>query len=358
MRERLYAIQALRALAALAVVTYHSIETVSRALPSGTVNLTVMDLGWLGNFGVDVFFVISGFIMIYSHYDDFAVPGSQWRFLSNRFRRIVPNYWALTMIGALVILLMPSLSSMGRTFDPYWVFASLMFIPYASNSGIQLPVLGLGWTLNYEMYFYFVFSFVLLLPRRLGLLIMALWFLASIAIGSLIEPHAHSPLTKQMTSWLLIEFLMGICVGVAFKKGAFLRTIPATLLLVSIIPMLFASLHLRENGTLSQVFRLVFFGYSAIAILSAATLCNYFRKIRVPKILLLLGSASYSLYLTHVFTLPFAYKIISEIKQHIPFELAVLFLIVLSAIVAIIFYSLFEKPVERFLRPAQKIEIA
>jgi len=351
MHERLNTLQALRALAALAVVFYHTIAAVARSYPDGTIPATVMNIGWLGSFGVDVFFVISGFIMVYAHYDDFQVPGSQRRFLSKRLRRIVPNYWLLTTVGVLAILLMPTLSQHGRTFDPLWIIASYAFIPWTSDAGITMPVLGLGWTLNYEMYFYVVFSFALLFPRKLAIPLLALVFSISIAVGTIINPE--TPLLKQMTNWLLAEFLGGVVLGVAFKKGRWIPTFSAILLIAFIILMLTASVEWRDNGTFPQHFRLVFFGLPALAIVLATTLCEWIRNLRVPSILLFLGNASYSIYLTHVFTLPLLLKILSALGLQLPFEVTIVVLMVASTIIAVIFYELFERPTQRLLRPAK-----
>lgn len=86
--NRLSAILALRAFAASAVVVYHSVEATLRNVTAETTPPLLKEVAWLGNFGVDVFFVISGFIMIHAHFDDFGTEGASWRFLIRRFVRI------------------------------------------------------------------------------------------------------------------------------------------------------------------------------------------------------------------------------------------------------------------------------
>ena len=353
MRNRLKTLQALRAFAAMAVVFYHTIAATDHAYPDGTIPDSLMNIGWLGGFGVDVFFVISGFIMMYAHWGDFQLPGSQRSFWSNRLRRIVPNYWLLTTVGVLIILLMPSLSQHGRTFDPYWIIASYAFIPWTSDSGITMPVLGLGWTLNYEMYFYVVFSFALLFPRNLAIPLLVLVFLTSIAAGTFISSDA--PLFKQVTSWLLIEFLCGVALAIAFKKGRSVQTSTAVLLVAITFPLLAMALLWRDNGAFPHYLRLVFYGTPALAIVLAATLSEGMRNLRVPAFIILLGDASYSIYLTHLFTLPATLKILPVLGIELYFLLNIVVLVVASAVVGVIFYKLFEHPTQKMLRPTKQL---
>ena len=142
-------LQLLRPIAALGVVFYHT------------------DFRLAGDYhtdflGVSTFFVISGFIMCYITHTDAA------HFLERRIIRIVPLYWLLT---ACVTLLHYGLADNG-----WWLFSSLFFLP-----SDRMPVLGVGWTLNFEMYFYAVFAVALWLNRRFAPLITAAVILAVFA---------------------------------------------------------------------------------------------------------------------------------------------------------------------------------
>src|SRR5690606_35064881 len=104
-----------------------------------------------GDFGVDLFFVISGFIMVHVSRNQFARPGAPLDFVRRRLVRIVPLYWTMTTLMVAVVLLLPQ-SVDTATADPRQWIASYLFIPFErASDGMMRPVLGLGWSLNYEM---------------------------------------------------------------------------------------------------------------------------------------------------------------------------------------------------------------
>ncbi len=141
--RKIESIQSLRAFAALSVV------------------LTHMSIINSGGFGVDIFFIISGFLMMYSTEKGTA---GYWK---KKIIRIVPFYWIMTIFTVLAVKIMPNLFN---SYEVSWIYLikSLLFIPYEHN-GIYQPVLGLGYTLNYEMLFYvFFFISIKMTPKRLG----------------------------------------------------------------------------------------------------------------------------------------------------------------------------------------------
>ena len=126
----------------------------------------------MGAAGVDLFFVISGFVMVVASADLFGQRGAPPYFFLRRLARIVPLYWLLT--GIFVFILFA-----GRHHSSSWLSASevvtsLLFIPHSLPNGAVAPVYGLGWTLNYEMMFYVVFSAVLFLRPRIAIPTLAL----------------------------------------------------------------------------------------------------------------------------------------------------------------------------------------
>ena len=99
--------------------------------------------------GVDLFFVISGFIMVYSSEDLFGARGAWRTFLTRRLVRIVPLYWLTTAI---------TIPLMSLTVDWQSLLGSYFFIPYRAPSNAIVPLHGVGWTLNLEMFFYVIFA--------------------------------------------------------------------------------------------------------------------------------------------------------------------------------------------------------
>src|SRR5215467_2504234 len=146
------AIQFLRALAAAAVVAFHvRFDFVNNVSPPGFLPAAFN----LGAAGVDLFFVISGFVMVYSSESLFGRPNAPATFLLRRIVRIVPLYWLMTSVMLAYVLARgfgPSDAS------PQLALASYFFIPYRRPSGAMDPLYGIGWTLNYEMFFYVVFA--------------------------------------------------------------------------------------------------------------------------------------------------------------------------------------------------------
>lgn len=146
---RVRSIQALRALAALSVVLYHACQWANAGFAIGAA-------------GVDIFFVISGFVMWTTIQDPGLTPG---RFVQRRFWRVAPAYWLVTAIVAAVALAAPNLMSKVYV-TPSHALLSFAFIQHDDPSGVPFPLLPVGWSLNYEAIFYAIVAFALLAPAR------------------------------------------------------------------------------------------------------------------------------------------------------------------------------------------------
>ena len=157
-------IQALRAIAALLVTLGH-LEHEAASLPAATTGYAPILVDLTGA-GVDLFFVISGFVMVYASHDLFATPDAARRFLTRRIARIVPIYWLVTTLFLAIMAASHVLSSAPPTWSE--IAKSYLFVPYMPHGGeVMQPVYKLGWTLNYEMFFYAVFALALLSGRVL-----------------------------------------------------------------------------------------------------------------------------------------------------------------------------------------------
>ena len=273
---RLHALQYLRALAALAVVYSHAVLQVDAYAPH---------LVEFGGFGVDVFFVISGFIMVW-----IAKPGdTPRRFLANRIRRVVPLYWFFTLLMALILVLLPELFKRS-TFAWDTFLLSLAFVPHesAAHPGWLWPIVAPGWSLNYEMYFYLLFALSLVLPAawRVGGAIALLTgvTLVSRAFGE------HSEIARFYGEGMVFEFVLGMLLAVAWQRGLRLPSWLAALMLVLGTALLLAHLPLP---------RLLAFGFPSLLVVAGAV----YIALPVRRWGVLLGDASYALYLSHLFTL-------------------------------------------------------
>ena len=187
----LLSIQYLRAIAALAVVAYHAGQWITAPVAVGAA-------------GVDVFFVISGFVMWITT-DGRTV--SPWRFLRRRAERVIPLYWTATLALAVVATLAPGVFP-HVTPQAWHIARSLLFIPHGNPEGAGFPLLAVGWTLDYEALFYLVFAALLLTPQAGRLTRLALALAALSALG-LAYPAAYTLLFNPM----LMQFAAGAAIG-------------------------------------------------------------------------------------------------------------------------------------------------
>jgi len=299
---KINAIQGLRGIAALLVVADHSLLrfsewTNSHALKSDHL-LYVAEL--LGRHGVEIFFLISGFIMTVTSYEEFGMPNAPANFLWRRIIRIVPLYWLIT---ALVIA---QLVWQGHAPNPATVAKSLAFIPYENEAGSLQPLLRRGWTLNYEMFFYALFAAALVLrPRRgLGAVILAL-VLLTIA-GWIWMTGDCSAKSCEFVGFyaepIILYFAGGIMLGairVYLQRRNRLFAVTADnglgmAIALTGIYVAYASLAAPSNLTYIVG---ILFCVSTTAF--CALLEDNTRLGRLRFMFLLVGEASYSIYMTH-----------------------------------------------------------
>ena len=222
---------------------------------------------WLRG-GVDIFFVISGFIMVKSTDGRSYSPG---QFYLKRIIRIVPIYWIATLAFAL---------SHGWT--GWHGFASLFFIPAAHpQTGSFLPLLEPGWTLNYEMFFYLIFGAFLIVPAKFRLALTCFTLASFVIVGQVYRPGGA---VSFFASSIILEFALGMA----------LAKTRITLPLIA-VPAGFAMMPLLYGLT---DYRLLSLGIPA-AIIVWGLVSSESRIPHVP-ILKSIGDASYSIYLFHL----------------------------------------------------------
>jgi len=276
---RLAGLQLLRGLAALMVLAGHVIAEAEHyfalPLPGDTVPWTR---------GVDIFFVISGFIITLSATRFAAQPMT---FLWRRFLRVAPLYYLFTTLIVATLLLLPG-AAKDTSLEPGQILSSYLFLPFERYDGRIAPVLSLGWTLNYEMFFYVLMGLSLTLPRPVW---VVTGLLSGLALTSLL------PLTGTFfTFWtnpLVLEFLFGIALARAWQLGLSRPCVPTA------IAALVAGLALLILLDPIPLPRFLTAGLPAVLIVASGTL--FCPQIALPG--QIIGDASYALYLSHRFTL-------------------------------------------------------
>ncbi|MDQ0322498.1 exopolysaccharide production protein ExoZ [Pararhizobium capsulatum DSM 1112] len=316
--KTLYGIQYLRALAAIAVVLFHAAEKTDHAFAIGAA-------------GVDVFFVISGFIMWVISENR---PVSPLRFLADRIRRIVPIYWLATaamVLGGLVGLFPNLVLSFQH------IMASLFFVPMRSPSNSEIwPVLVQGWTLNFEMFFYVAFAATLFLPRRLRLPILGTFFAGLVAIGATVS--WQNPLFLTYTRPIILEFVVGVAIGELWLKGLIPPRMRIGIFLLA----------LSLGGFLTiAVLRLPFderiCGPLAVALVLGVLSLEAKGVVRKFSIPAFLGNASYSIYLWHTFAVSVVVKVGTSL--HLPVPLIFALATTGGLVLGCLGYLLIEKPI-------------
>ncbi|HNY65465.1 MAG TPA: acyltransferase [Deltaproteobacteria bacterium] len=321
-------IQSLRAVAALCVVLLTSGGWFAHEYPGAYANPFAY-----GNGGVDLFFIISGFIMLHSIH---AAPAMGARlFMARRIVRIVPLYWVATTFFLALALLFPSMFRQ-YVFEPWHALRSYLFVPQDS-----LPVIRTGWTLVYEMYFYVLLTAFLAAGLRARLYWVAAFLSASSLVGLIWPEYLVYPVFNLLASELLLEFVMGMLLFSAFRRG-FRVGVPAAAGLVAAGMFLFPVL---DGST-----RLLSLGIPMALIFSGVVLCR--REMLNFRALHVLGDASYSLYLIQVLAVPACGKVVRMLPID-TYALAIpltAFYLAAAVAAALVLHFTLERPLTDFLK--------
>jgi exopolysaccharide production protein ExoZ len=334
----LVSIQWLRAIAALMIVLHHANHHANLLRSSANQPETEL-LGFAGWwFGIHIFFVVSGFIMVHTTHD-FGGTGAFGKFLWRRLVRVVPLYWIMTTIMVAALILEPN--AIDLTADRLaYVIKSYLFIPVLRAAGDMRPLVGQGWTLTYEMFFYAAFALATLLPRRLGIGALTAVFVVLVVVGRRLD--VSTPVLYTWTDGLLLEFLMGVTLALAYEKGF---RIPG-----------WAAVAVVIAGTIMIIVGLpgpsfVSAGVPAALIFGGAVLGPRLSDTRWTRWLTVIGDASYSLYLTHTLLVrPLRLLWTAGLGAGLPVWLFIVLVVVVSVVLAIASYRFVERPLTSYLQ--------
>ena len=337
--QKLRTIEMLRAIAALLVVMFHA---------QGLFGLRTGKTPFGGLFvsgyrGVDLFFVISGFIIAHVHARDVGRPWRLANYAFNRAARIYPAVWIMTLFAASLYAVGYGGADKADKLAGWSVTASLLLLPQVGDALVSVT-----WSLKYEMFFYVVFA-VLIVNQRAGLVVLGLWQ-AAVLVVSAAWPTEPLGMEGYYLRSLCLEFSVGIacawCVG---------------------RPLLVARMHLAVGQWLLLALGLSGFGYGlyiaeyadwagvpcalgAGAIIVALILLEQSGRIRVPQGLVVLGGASYSIYLVHFSVITVLAMALAHARA-IPLSNAVFLAgAAISVAAGVAFDRFIDQPIQRALR--------
>jgi peptidoglycan/LPS O-acetylase OafA/YrhL len=325
-------IQMLRAIAAILVVLHHALP--HYAAMGG-------DLSWIrhisawGFLGVDIFFVISGFIMAYTTFHKERGLKSAKTFMKHRLFRIYLGYWPF-FLAAVFLLLIKDPAKL-HSYDLVGSF----FLTNADMFQLVLPV---SWSLSYELYFYVLFAATLFISVRSLYRIIPAVSLGLFLLTTYLFWHPVLPASFFYSPFLL-EFFAGVLIYMYRDTLLRLWILPVALL-IGLYAYRYGILHESKNGWI----RIMTFGTGAAMTLLVALILEKFALYRAGKLLVSIGNASYTLYLSHLLILGFFYysglRDLFTSQSSILFPLLGLCIILLLCIIfSLIYYRYIEKPV-------------
>jgi exopolysaccharide production protein ExoZ len=339
MERKLYSIQYLRGMAAISVVIAHA-----GAHPISDPSYI---LDRLGQLGVTLFFVISGFIMV-------AITGTgrlnPVEFVLRRVMRVAPLYWVFTSLAAALALTAPSLFKNTVFTLPHFV-QSLLFVPHESpGTGSTSPLLSLGWTLNYEMFFYLCFACCAWFMASTRVTVLTLAFVGLSVAGLLLQPMGSVFAFYANPS--LLAFCAGAWVGLAYVHGRISALPPASVGIgigAAVLGLLCA--FVADRNPSAEVFSFAALIVSSVAIVVAGVRGEG----RWPRSRLLekLGDASYATYLVHMFVVGAVAALVGRLlgfANPLVYVGSIAVAVLVATIVGILVHEWLEKPMLRWLR--------
>ncbi len=302
--HKLNSIQILRAIAVIMVLIFHTISTERK----------YSNFEWLsffepiGLYGVDLFFVLSGFIITHISLKKLQDKYNKYQlikeFLIHRILRIYPVYWIFSIIILAIYIARPEMVNSSSTTQPDILGSFLLTAPKDSL------LLAVGWTLSFELYFYLVFGLVYALGKKsLPFLWFAWAFLVSFFNLLFPESIINHHLLHIAASPLVFEFICGSIVGYWAHSNPKNYKIALPSLAISIVYMIIIQKYnaeLPEDWSRSLLMAIP----CALLVLANINLESHFKW---PKPLILIGNASYSIYLSHVLVLSATGRILEKI---------------------------------------------
>ena len=347
--KALQSIHFLRGLAAVFVVLAHALGSTSLKFPQ---HVSILPGSFESQLvicasSVDFFFLISGFTMFYVYAKDFGNPLAWRDFMVRRVIRIVPMYWLITAIYVAGLLFVPSAFSTLK-FQLRHAIESFLFIPTSNSAGEHFPMLNVGWTLWFEMYFYLLFGLAMLRTVRFALWAMGIFFGLSVLIGY-VAPLG-TPVLEVLFNQLVFEFFLGGLAGYLALRG-YRASVPIAWALLASGLAIFAIQFVAGEWHIGRLFTR---GVPALMILIGLVSLEQHGRFKSPDWAIRLGDECYSLYLTHSLVLALIFKayISLELMRWVSPDALIVLCLLAAVIAAHVVFVWLERPLTAALNSA------
>lgn len=346
-KKTLVLIQLLRAIASLLVVLMHI--TVNYQEKTG--HEFLLNIFNFGGSGVDIFFVLSGFIITWSNRQYLAKPANTGKFLRRRFVRIFPIYWLIITTLLILQLALPTFYNTSYNTNSSPLLQTYLLLPD------HVMLNGVSWSLTNELFFYLLFTLALIIPnKKFSLFLMTGYFLLLLVVAFAIPQLTTGNPYKEMLFFPMnIEFFLGILIVLIVDRVPFIR---AKALLVAGI-VLFVAGALLDNAGIritgdaisGALNRVLLFGVPSFLVILSVVKLELNRTVKMHGLFLQLGDASYSIYLFHLPVVAAFFKMSSiyEITDPLTLLLMSCMLIVIICVAGIFIFNKIEKPLIRKL---------
>lgn len=349
--NKILSIQMLRGLAAVLVVYMHAMIHATNLGIGDSAQQQFYFLASFGAVGVDIFFVISGFIITVISGKFLRKYGVQ-DFFAKRLIRIVPIFWLLCLFE-----IANSCIQHPERLKVAEIIKTITILPIFDQNHFVFPVIGLGWTLAFELYFYLVVGLFLLTKRTAFILYAALFMLVLICLGWVVE-GIHYPMFEFITNPIIWEFLSGCLIGWFYQTRSQPGIGLSCGLIIGSMLMLGMTIGL-DTGAISKAenivnntdvvfLRVLVWGIPSSLLVAGLVALESNRWLQVNRSLVLFGDASYSIYLTHFFALTIFDKAWLRLQLKSP-DIFIITAVILSMAIGVIFYLMVEKKLLEYL---------
>lgn len=340
-------IQTLRGIAISGVLLFHS-GFIARKYFNGVLNPSLL-LDY-GKAGVDLFFVISGFIMVTVTRNKFGALNQSFKFVIARTSRIYPTYWVYFFITLVIYLTNPKLvnSSVGNHAN---LISSFFLLPSE-----QLPLVMVGWSLIHELWFYFVFSFLLLTSEKNLLPCLLVWASLIIFINSISSNPSSSPYIRLIIHPYSLEFILGSITAISLRPFIIKSPISPLLILSCSLASICGLAYIFNHRILlhEDIERCIVVGGTFSLLSFSLALIELKGKLKFSGLLNWLGGISYTIYLSHILVLSGMGRTLNLVVQnsYLGFYPLVIWLLLFISVIFYgwLGYKYMEQPLIKFSR--------